>query len=74
VLAQQGKTTEAIECFRAAIRLRPGFALAHYGLGLVLQLAGDPSAEEQLRKAELMKDLMPLKGNINRTVPPEDPD
>jgi hypothetical protein len=40
----------------------------------VLQLAGDPSAEEQLRKAELMKDLMPLKGNINRTVPPEDPD
>jgi tetratricopeptide (TPR) repeat protein len=74
VLAQQGKTTEAIECFRTAIRLRPGFALAHYGLGLALHLAGDPAAEEQLRKAELMKGFMPLKGDRNRTVPPEDPD
>jgi tetratricopeptide (TPR) repeat protein len=74
VLAQQGKTTEAIECFRTAIRLRPGFALAHYGLGLALHLAGDPAAEEQLRKAELMKGFMPLKGDRNRTVTLEDPD
>jgi tetratricopeptide (TPR) repeat protein len=74
VLARQGKTTEAIECFKAAIRLRPGFALAHYGLGLALQLAGDPSAEAQLRKAESMKEFMPLKANVDRTVTVEDPD
>ena len=44
------------------------------GLGLALHLAGDPSAEEQLRKAELLKGFMPLKGDRNRTVTLEDPD
>jgi protein O-GlcNAc transferase len=75
VLARLGKTPEAIESFKTAIRLRPGFVLAHYGLGLVLHLAGDPTAEEQLRKAELMKRLVPQAGTTpNRTMSREDPD
>ena len=72
--ARQGKTTEAIQSFRTAIRLRPGFVLAHYGLGLVLRLAGDASADEQLRKAELMKRLAPQAGTMNKTAGPEEPD
>jgi len=74
VLARQEKTTEAIQCFKTAIQLQPGFVLAHYGLGLALRLAGDPSADEQLRKAQLMKKLVPQVGNINKTARPEDPD
>jgi Tfp pilus assembly protein PilF len=74
VQARQGKTTEAIQSFRTAIRLRPGFILAHYGLGLVLRLAGDPSADEQLRKAQLMKRLVPQVGDMNKTTGSEDPD
>ena len=74
VLARQGKTAEAVQSFKTAIRLRPGFVLAHYGLGLVLRLAGDPSADEQLRKAQLMKRLVPQVGNMNRTTNTEDPD
>jgi tetratricopeptide (TPR) repeat protein len=74
VLGRQGKIPEAIESFKTAIRLRPGFVLAHYGLGLVLRLAGDPSADEQLRKAELMKRLVPQGGIIDRTTSAEDPD
>ncbi|MGH9429092.1 MAG: tetratricopeptide repeat protein [Terriglobia bacterium] len=74
MLARQGKTSEAIESFRSAIRLHPGFVLAHYGLGLVLHLAGDPSAEAQLRKAELMKRLAPQAGTLNRVIAREDPD
>jgi tetratricopeptide (TPR) repeat protein len=74
VLARQGKTSEAIEAFRTAIRLRPGFLLAHFGLGLALRLAGDPSAESQLRKAQLMKQTAPQLGTINRTIRLEEPD
>jgi tetratricopeptide (TPR) repeat protein len=74
VLARQEKTAEAIESFKTAIRLRPGFVLAHYGLGLALRLAGDPAADEQLRKAQLMRKLAPQVGNINRTTKSEDPD
>jgi tetratricopeptide (TPR) repeat protein len=74
VLARQEKTSEAIQCFKTAIQLQPGFVLAHYGLGLALRLAGDPSADEQLRKAQLMKKLVPQVGNINKSPHAEDPD
>jgi tetratricopeptide (TPR) repeat protein len=74
VLARQGKAPDAIESFRKAIRLRPGFVLAHYGLGLVLRLAGDPSADEQLRKAELMRRLVPQAGTTNKPMSAEEPD
>jgi len=37
-------------------------------------LAGDPSADEQLRKAQLMKRLVPQVGDMNKTTGSEDPD
>jgi len=74
IQARQGKTAEAIQSFKAAIRLRPAFVLAHYGLGLALRLAGDPSADEQLRKAQLLRKLVPQAGNANKTTTAEDPD
>ncbi len=74
VLARQGKAPEAIVSFKTAIRLHPGFMLAEYGLGLALRLAGDPSAEAQLRKAELMKRTAPQLGTVNKTIKLEDPD
>jgi tetratricopeptide (TPR) repeat protein len=72
VLARQNRTEEAIESFRTAIRLRPGFVLAHYGLGLVLRMAGDPSADEQLRKAELMKRVVPQSGPARKPIRKDD--
>jgi tetratricopeptide (TPR) repeat protein len=74
VLARQGKATEAIDSFKEAIRLRPGFVLAHYGLGLALRLAGDPTADAQLHKAQLMQRLVPQAGNVNKTPSTEEPD
>jgi protein O-GlcNAc transferase len=63
VLARQNKAQEAIEAFRTAIRLRPGFVLSHFGLGFALKMAGDPAAEEEIRKAQLMSRLLPKAGN-----------
>jgi eukaryotic-like serine/threonine-protein kinase len=40
-LRGEGKLAEAIAEYRAAIRLQPDFASAHYNLGLALQLRGD---------------------------------
>jgi len=54
VLGRLGRRQEAIAAFRTAIRLRPDFVLGHYGLGLMLKTAGDPSAEEELAKAQLL--------------------
>jgi tetratricopeptide (TPR) repeat protein len=71
VLARLGKTMEAVESFRLAIRLRPGFVLAESGLGLALKIAGDPSAEKQLQKAGLMEKLIPNNGIATRTPPQE---
>ncbi|MCI0418060.1 MAG: FG-GAP-like repeat-containing protein [Acidobacteria bacterium] len=68
VLARQNKIAEAIEFFRKAIHLRPGFVLAQYALGLTLQVAGDPSADQELRKAQLMKQWLPQAGGPSRTM------
>ncbi|HVN80140.1 MAG TPA: tetratricopeptide repeat protein [Terriglobia bacterium] len=73
-LARLGKALEAIESFKTAIRLHPGFALAEYGLGLALQLAGDPSADTQIRKAALMKQTAPQLGTMIKTARPGDSD
>jgi tetratricopeptide (TPR) repeat protein len=54
VLAQLGREREAIAAFRTAVRLRPDFEMGHYGLGIVLRKVGDPVAEEELAKAQLL--------------------
>src|SRR5688572_23910221 len=40
LLGQLGRTDEAIDAFRDAIRVRPNFASAHGSLGMLLQRAG----------------------------------
>jgi len=37
VLAHQGKNGDAMQAFRTAIRLRPDFVMAHFGLAVVLK-------------------------------------
>jgi tetratricopeptide (TPR) repeat protein len=74
VLARLGKTTEAVESFRMAVRLRPGFVLAESGLGLALKIARDPSAEKQLQKARLMEKLIPRNETAIQTLPQNEPD
>ncbi len=54
VLGRLGRREEAIAAFRTAIRLRPDFVMGHYGLGILLKTAGDPAAEGELAKAELL--------------------
>ena len=58
-LARVGRTGEAIEAFRMATRLQPTFAAAYEGLGQLLKQAGDPAAEEELRKAKLLNEMLP---------------
>ena len=74
VLARLGKATEAVESFRMAVRLRPGFVLAESGLGLALKIAGDPSAERQLQKARLMEELIPRNETTIQTPAQKEPD
>ena len=58
-LFASNEEVEAIEAFRTAIRLNPTFAAAHQGLGVLLKKAGDPLAEEELEKAQLLKQVVP---------------
>ena len=57
MLAQKGEVAEAAESFRSAIRLRPGLSAAHRGLGLVLNVSGDPAADQELRTARMLDEL-----------------
>jgi tetratricopeptide (TPR) repeat protein len=59
VLARQNKVQQAIKSFRTSVSLRPGFVMARFGLGLALKMAKDPAAEDEIRKAHLMKELLP---------------
>jgi len=59
VLAKQGKLREAAESYRTAIRLRPGFVQAQEAVALTLKSLGDPTAEVEQRRTELLKKLMP---------------
>jgi Flp pilus assembly protein TadD len=58
-LARQARTEEAIEAFHAAIRLRPTLGVSHYGLAVLLRSKGEPSAEEEFRKARELQELVP---------------
>ena len=67
VLAHQGKNGEAMQAFRTGIRLRPDFVMAHFGLAVVLKAVGDPSADEELRKAQLLNQYVAQP--LGRTLP-----
>lgn len=62
LLAHQRKLSEAAQSFRQAIRLRPALAMAHYGLGVVLKTQGAPEADEEIRKAHLLRELVRQSG------------
>lgn len=50
VLVQTGKRAKAKSDFEQAIRKKPGYAAAHYNLGLALQKVGDgESAKNAVR-------------------------
>jgi tetratricopeptide (TPR) repeat protein len=72
VLAHQGKNREAMQAFRAAVRLRPDFVMAHFGLAVVLKAMDDPAAAEELRKAHLLSQYVaqPLGRNLPEMAPP----
>ena len=60
--AQQGQLGSAINEFRAAIRLKPDYAEAHYALGLALKRQGKPElAKEALRAAEKLDPRLKAK-------------
>jgi tetratricopeptide (TPR) repeat protein len=69
-LVSQGKTSEGIQAFRQAIRSRPSFVLAQNALVLTLEKVGDPSAQEERRKEELLKNF--LKPTSNQELSTED--
>ena len=62
-LVGQGKTSEGIEAFRQAIRSRPSFLLAQNALVLALEKVGDPSAQEERRKEQLLKSFVKSTSN-----------
>ena len=52
LLAGDHRLAEAVSEYQQAVKLQPGFSVAHLHLGLVLAAQGDlPSATEHLRKA-----------------------
>lgn len=52
ILGQQGRTAEAIAHFTEAVRLEPGFADAHFNLGVAeLNLGNAAKAEDHLSRA-----------------------
>ena len=56
----QGRLDQAISCFRAALKVDPGFARAHYNLGLALAGQGQrPAAVEQYQSAIALAPLDP---------------
>ena len=46
---------EAIDSFKQAIRIKPDYADAHYGLGLIYVLVGDRNSA--LEEYKILKDL-----------------
>jgi tetratricopeptide (TPR) repeat protein len=53
VLARQGKLSEAIAHFQAAIRIKPDYAEAYYNLGVALASRGDATGAIALFKAAI---------------------
>src|SRR5260370_41259889 len=65
ILSRLGRTQEAIKALRTAIQLQPSFVGAHRALALVLKSANDPTAEEEMRKTQLLEQLMhPTSGTL----------
>ena len=56
---KEAKIKEAAEAFRQAIKLKPGFADAHYNLGLVYLNLGDKTAATE--ECETLKKLDPVQ-------------
>ena len=57
LLARDQRLAEAVSEYQLAVKLQPGFSLAHLNLGLVLAEKGDlQSATEHLRKAAAGRD------------------
>ena len=57
LLARSHRLAEAVSEYQRAVKLQPGFSLAHLDLGLILAEQGDlPSATEHLRKAAAGRD------------------
>jgi Flp pilus assembly protein TadD len=62
-LMRQNRPQEAVAAYRTALQLRPWFALAQKALAVTLKAIGDPSAEEEMHKAEfLMSSALPQFG------------
>jgi regulator of sirC expression with transglutaminase-like and TPR domain len=67
----EGKTTDARRAFRDAIRLDPGYAPAHRGLGLAYERSGEKRAavkelEKYLRLAPGARDAASVRKRIER--------
>lgn len=57
LLERDQRLAEAVSEYQQAVKLQPGFSLAHLDLGLVLAAQGDSrSATEHLRKAATGRD------------------
>jgi Flp pilus assembly protein TadD len=61
-----GRGAEAIEAFRAAVRLRPEYGEAHYNLGVALSGAGQYAAA--LAEFETALRLAPADESARRNV------
>ena len=59
-LYDQGKLEEAVTEFRAAIRLKPDYAMAHYNLGVALKDQG----KLQEAVAEFARPFGPIPGSL----------
>jgi Flp pilus assembly protein TadD len=66
VLVALGRGAEAIEAFRAAVRLRPEYGEAHYNLGVALSGAGQYAAA--LAEFETALRLVPADETARRNV------
>ena len=53
-LFREGKTQEAIDCFRTATRMRPAYLNFQIDLAKALKSVNDPSADEEWHKVELL--------------------
>ena len=71
VLAKAGRTEEAAEQFRAALRADPGFAPAHLNLGTALASQGKrgPALAEFRRALELEPRNVKARRNIDIVGP-----
>ena len=66
----KGDTDAAIAEYREAIKLKPGFAEAHNGLGLALQHKGqtDDAIAEYRKAIELKADYQLARDNLARAL------